>query len=87
MRSGHRSGQGLKNAYLDLCDIHRHNGIIDRMVAGAGADKVYFGTDIPSYDPNYCLGSILFSAISDQEKYQIIYGNARKILSEQTNRQ
>lgn len=75
-----------ENAYLDLCDIHRHNGIIDRMVAGAGADKVLFGTDIPWYDPNYCLGGILFSAISDQDKYKIIYGNARRILNEQTHR-
>ncbi len=71
-----------EHAYLDLCDIHRHNGIIERMVAGAGADKVLFGTDVPWYDPNYCLGSILFSPISDQDKYKIIRGNATRILGE-----
>lgn len=68
-----------ENVYLDLCDIHRHNGIVDKMVEGAGADKVLFGTDMPWYDPTYCLGSILFSHISDEEKYKIIYGNAKKI--------
>jgi hypothetical protein len=70
-----------ENAYLELCDIHRHNGIIDRMVDGAGADKVLFGTDVPWYDPNYCLGSILFSQISDEERYKIIYGNAHRLLT------
>lgn len=77
--------KNYEHAYLDLCDIHRHNGIIDKMVDGAGADKVLFGTDIPWYDPNYCLGSILYSAISDDEKYKIICGNARRILSELSN--
>ena len=67
------------NVMLDLCDIHRHSGIVDKMVEGVGADKVLFGTDIPWYDPSYCLGSVLFSHISDEDKYKVIYGNARKI--------
>ena len=68
-----------QNVYLDLCDIHRHSGIVDKMVQNVGADKVLFGTDMPWYDPNYCLGSVLFSHISDDDKYKIIYGNAKKI--------
>jgi predicted TIM-barrel fold metal-dependent hydrolase len=67
------------NVMLDLCDIHRHSGIVDKMVEGVGADKVLFGTDIPWYDPSYCLGSVLFSHISDEDKYKVIYGNAKKI--------
>ena len=67
------------NVLLDICDIHRHSGIIDKMVENVGADKVLFGTDIPWYDPSYCLGSVLFSHISDEDKYKIIYGNAKKI--------
>ena len=67
------------NVYLDICDIHRHSGIIDKMVEQVGADKVLFGTDIPWYDPAYCLGSVLFSRISDEDKYKIIYGNAKKM--------
>ena len=68
------------NVYLDLCDIHRHSGIVDKMVENVGAEKVLFGTDMPWYDPNYCLGSVLFSHISDDDKYKIIYGNAKKII-------
>ncbi len=70
-----------ENAYLDLCDIHRHAGVIDRMIAGAGAHKVLFGTDIPWYDPNYCLGSVLFSRISDADKANIIRYNALGLLN------
>lgn len=67
------------NVMLDICDIHRHNGIIDKMVREVGADKVIFGTDMPWYDPNYGIGSVLFSRISDEDKYKILYGNAKKI--------
>lgn len=67
------------NIYLDLCDIHRHSGIVDKMVESVGADRVLFGTDAPWYDPAYCLGSVLFSHISDEDKYKIIYGNAKKL--------
>lgn len=69
------------NVYLDLCDIHRHSGIVDKFVQSVGADRVLFGTDIPWYDPNYCLGSILFSRISDLDKYKIIYGNGKILIN------
>lgn len=68
-----------ENVYLDLCDIHRHCGIVDKMAASVGADRILFGTDIPWYDPSYCLGSVLFSRVSDEDKYKIIYGNAKKL--------
>ena len=69
------------NVYLDLCDIHRHSGIVDKMVENVGADRVLFGTDAPWYDHTYCLGSVLFSHISDEDKYKIIYANAIKLIS------
>lgn len=67
------------NVYLDICDIHRHNGIIDKMVESVGADKVLYGTDAPWYDYAYGIGSVLFSRISDEDKYKILYANAKKI--------
>jgi len=71
-----------ENVYLDLCDIHRHSGIVDKMVNNIGADRVLFGTDIPWYDPGYGIGSVLFSRVSDEDKYKILYKNARKIADE-----
>ncbi len=68
-----------ENVYLDLCDIHRHSGIVDKIVSAIGADRVLFGTDIPWYDPGYGIGSVLFSRISDGDKYKILYENAKAL--------
>lgn len=70
-----------ENTYLDLCDIHRHSGIVDKMVNAVGADRITFGTDIPWYDPGYGIGSVLFSHISDEDKYKILYKNAKGLLN------
>lgn len=67
------------NVYLDLCDIHRHSGIVDKMVENVGADKVLYGTDAPWYDFSYGIGSVLFSRISDDDKYKILFENANKL--------
>ena len=69
------------NVYLDLCDIHRHSGIVDKMVNAVGAEKVLYGTDFPWYDFNYGIGSVLCAHISDAQKELILRGNAQRILS------
>ncbi len=68
-----------KNVYLDLCDIHRHSGIVAKMVNAVGSEKVLFGTDLPWYDPNYCLGSVLYAAITDEDRDNIFYKNSERI--------
>lgn len=70
-----------ENVYLDICDIHRHSGIVDKMVNTIGADRILFGTDIPWYDPGYGIGSVLFSHINDADKYKILYENAKELAS------
>jgi predicted TIM-barrel fold metal-dependent hydrolase len=72
--------RAYENARLDLCDIHRHAGIVEKMVGSAGAERVLFGTDMPWYDPNYCIGSVLCAKISDAEREMIFYGNAARLL-------
>lgn len=69
-----------KNVYLDLCDIHRHSGIVAKMVNAVGSEKVLFGTDLPWYDPNYCLGSVLYADITDSDRDNIFYKNAGRII-------
>ncbi|MDR1093362.1 MAG: amidohydrolase family protein [Clostridiales bacterium] len=69
-----------ENAYLDLCDIHRHAGTVEKMVRGVGAERVLFGTDMPWYDPNYCIGSVLGARITDADREKIFYKNAIGIL-------
>ncbi|MCL2751488.1 MAG: amidohydrolase family protein [Firmicutes bacterium] len=68
------------NVYLDLCDIHRHAGIVEKMVKSVGAERVLFGTDLPWYDPNYCIGSVLCAWITDADREKIFYQNAQNLL-------
>lgn len=68
------------NAYLDICDIHRNGGTVAKMVDGAGSEKVLFGTDLPWYDPNFAIGSVLFSKITDTDRLNIFRNNALRML-------
>jgi len=68
------------NAYLDVTDTGRLNGLVEKMVEKAGSQKIVFGTDFPWYDSNYTLGYILFSRISDKHKENILHKNARRLL-------
>ena len=69
-----------ENVYLDLCDIHRHSGIVAKMVNAVGSEKVLFGTDLPWYDPNYCLGSVLYADVTDADRDNIFYKNSERII-------
>lgn len=55
------------------------NGIIEKMVEGAGSEKILFGTDLPWYSPHYAAGAILYSKISDDDVHNILHRNAEKI--------
>lgn len=69
------------NVYLDLCDIHRHSGIVEKMVNCVGSERILFGTDMPWYDPNYGIGSVLCAKISDEDKKNVLYNNAKNLLN------
>jgi len=56
------------------------NGIIEYMVKNAGSEKVLFGTDMPWYSPHFAIGTVLFSRITDEDRMNILYANAEKLL-------
>ena len=68
------------NAYLELTDTYRLNGMIEKMCARAGSDKILFGTDLPWYNPAYCLGCILNARITDDQKADIIRNNILRMI-------
>jgi len=70
------------NAYLDLCDTGRINGVIEKMAKKAGAQKVVFGTDLPMQSTWYILGACLNARIGSEELRLILRENALRILSE-----
>ncbi len=69
------------NAYLDLCDTSRLNGVIEKMVQKAGAEKVVFGTDAPMQSHRFQLGCVLGARIGADEKRLILRENAVRLLA------
>ena len=69
------------NAYLDLCDTGRLNGVIEKMVANVSSEKVVFGTDAPMQGFYFQLGTVIGAKISTRDKKNILRDNALRILS------
>ncbi len=70
----------LPNIYLDTALSCPPCGLIERLVAGAGAERVVFGSDIYFLSLPHQIGKILGARISDEEKRLILGGNARMLL-------
>lgn len=70
------------NAYLDLCDTGRLNGVIEKMVHKAGPEKITYGTDWPWLSPEYLIGAVVYARIDSDAKRMILRDNARRILFE-----
>jgi len=69
------------NAYLDLCDTCRLNGVVEKMVREVGAEHVIFGTDAPMQTHFFQLGCVLGAKITEEEKRLILRDNALRILN------
>jgi predicted TIM-barrel fold metal-dependent hydrolase len=68
------------NVYLELTAAYKVAGIIERMVKEVGSHKVLFGTDLPWFDPHYCIGCVCFSHITDEDRRDILHRNAERLL-------
>jgi predicted TIM-barrel fold metal-dependent hydrolase len=67
------------NILLETCCSLAWYGLIERLVAMAGADRVLFGTDMPFMSPDQQIGRILFAKISDEEKRKVLGLNAERL--------
>jgi predicted TIM-barrel fold metal-dependent hydrolase len=67
------------NLYLELTAAYAVNGVLERMVSGAGATKILFGNDLPWFDTAYALGCVLFAHISDGERHAILHRNGEEL--------
>jgi len=79
-RSLRGAAQRFSNVYVETCSTFREPGVIERLVAEAGADRVLFGSDVPLMDPRTQLGKILTAKIGDCEKRLVLGENARRLL-------
>jgi len=70
------------NLYLDLTGSIKGYGMLEWLVARVGAERILFGTDSTFIDPSGTLGFVLAARISDDEKRQILGGNARRVFGD-----
>ena len=67
--------------YLDLCGIAEHGGLIEKLVAEVGSEKITFGTDLPWFDPHYPIACLLWShGLTDDNRHNILHRNAERLL-------
>jgi len=71
--------QEAANVYLDITASYLPYGILERMVAEAGADRVLFGTDLPFLDPRPKITQVACARLSVEDKLKIFTENARRV--------
>ncbi len=71
-----------ENVYLDLSGggLHRF-GILKKLCAEVGAERIIFGTDYPLMNPKMYVNAVLGEHISDKDKEQILYKNSERLLN------
>lgn len=68
------------NIYLDTASSQADAAYIEALVAGVGAERVIFGTDMPLIDPFFGLAKITGADLSATEKDLILGGNISRLL-------
>ena len=74
------AAQSCANYYLETCSTFRTPGVIEQLVAEAGAERVLFGSDTPLMDPRPQLGKIITADIDAEAKRLVLGANARRLL-------
>ena len=73
-------GREFSNVYLDLTAVLSVRGPLERFVAAGLTKKVLFGTDLPWFDEQHGVGSLLSSSITEDDIHNICHRNAEKLL-------
>jgi predicted TIM-barrel fold metal-dependent hydrolase len=68
------------NVYLELTAIPDERGVLELMIEQVGSRKMVFGTDFPWFSHHYYIGAILAAPMTDEDRRNIFYRNARRIL-------
>ena len=75
-----RIAREVPNVYLETCSSLFPYGLMDRLIDGAGAEKVVWGSDGGFINTPHQLGKILGARCDDAAKRQVLSANARRIL-------
>jgi len=69
------------NIYLELTAVFDDRGVLEKLVRGAGSERMLFGTDLPWFDPHHAVGALLSADITDEDRHNICHRNAEKLLA------
>ena len=72
----------LENVYLDICMSATPRGLVERLFAEAGHDKVVWGSDATFLNMAHQIGKVLGARLSDEDKRKLLSANARRILEQ-----
>ena len=70
----------LENVYLELAVSTSPRGLIERFTQAAGAENLVWGSDVAFINQAQQLGKVVGAKIAEDQKRQILGGNARRIL-------
>lgn len=69
------------NVYCELTAVLDDRGAVEILVDEAGSSKVVFGTDTPWFNHHNYIGALLGADITDDDRRNILYANARRLLA------
>jgi len=70
------------NVYLELTAIPGERNHLEDLVRRVGSERLLFGTDMPWFDEYQAVGGVVSAHISEDDKRNILYRNAERILGE-----
>lgn len=68
------------NVFLELTAVLDDRGVVDQFVRAPGSRKIVFGTDTPWFNHHYCIGALLGADMTDDDRRNILFRNARRLL-------
>jgi len=72
--------QDFPKVYCELTAVLDDRGVVDKLVRECGSSRIVFGTDSPWFNHHYYIGSLLGADITDDDRRNICYRNAQRLL-------
>ncbi len=69
------------NVYCELTAVLDDRGAVEILAHTAGSRKIIFGTDTPWFSHHNYIGALLGAELTDDDRRNILYRNARRLLS------
>ena len=68
------------HVWLELTAVLGFHGILETFVERGCGQRLLFGTDLPWFSPHHGIGAVLSADITDDDRRDILYRNAERLL-------